>query len=114
MSREDQPSPTGLGLTWASRIIAVSLEMFLPGVAGAWLDERFGLRFLALVGFAFGLAIGLSHLILITRALNPTKASKSQTSTPNSTSPPTASLPPIHQLDADQESKRPNQGASDE
>jgi hypothetical protein len=58
----------GEALDWASRIMAVALEMVLPGLAGHWLDGRFGTSFLVLVGFIFGLTIGVWHLLLMTRA----------------------------------------------
>ena len=46
-----------------ARITAVALEMVLPGLAGLWLDHRFGTSFLVLVGFAAGLVAGVWHLI---------------------------------------------------
>lgn len=63
----DSPSSLSLGLTWAYRIIAVAAEMVLPGLAGAWLDRRFGTGFLALAGFGLGVSLGLWHLIVMTR-----------------------------------------------
>jgi hypothetical protein len=32
-------------MAWVSRITAIGLTMFLPGVAGSWLDGRLGTRF---------------------------------------------------------------------
>ena len=52
-----------LATEWVARIFAISLVMFLPGLAGQWLDERFGTRFLALVGFGFGFCAGLGGLL---------------------------------------------------
>ena len=43
------------GMVWASRIIAIGLSMFLPGVIGGWLDDRFGLRLLGPAGFSWDL-----------------------------------------------------------
>jgi hypothetical protein len=57
-------------LTWVSRIMAVGLEMVLPGLAGQWLDARFGTGFLGPLGFVFGLIAGLWHLIVMTRPPN--------------------------------------------
>jgi len=56
-----------VALVWVSRITTVGLEMVLPGLAGHWLDQRFGTQFLAIAGFAFGLTAGIWHLIIMTR-----------------------------------------------
>lgn len=63
----DPFSPMGIAMEWAARIMAVALEMVLPGLAGMWLDRRLGTRFLVLLGFAFGLVAGMWHLIRATR-----------------------------------------------
>ena len=55
-------------MEWVSRITTVALEMVLPGVAGQWLDRRWGTNFLGLAGFALGLAVGVWHLLLMARA----------------------------------------------
>jgi len=60
---QDDLSPVALAMDWAARIMAVSLEMVLPGLAGVWLDRRLGTQFMALVGFAFGMLAGLVHLM---------------------------------------------------
>ena len=56
-----------LAFEWVARIFAVSLLMFMPGVAGQWLDNRFSTNFLALVGFAFGFCAGLGVLLVMVR-----------------------------------------------
>lgn len=61
-------SPIGDALVWSSRIMALSLMMFLPGVAGNWLDERLGTRFLGPVGLVLGFAVVLLRLVQIGRA----------------------------------------------
>lgn len=55
------------GVQWAAKISTIGLEMVLPGVAGWWLGNRFGIPFLALLGLAIGVPLGLWHLILMTR-----------------------------------------------
>ena len=67
MAREPHPSPVGEALAWASRIIAVGCVMFLPAVAGSWLDARAGTGFLAPVGLVVGFVAGLSWLIHLSR-----------------------------------------------
>lgn len=62
---EDRP-PLALATEWVARITTISLEMVLPGLAGQWLDERWGTGFLGLTGFGLGLAIGIWHLLLMT------------------------------------------------
>lgn len=57
-----------LAIEWVSRITTVALEMVLPGILGAWLDGKWGTSFLGLVGFAFGVAVGLWHLLRMTKA----------------------------------------------
>jgi hypothetical protein len=37
--------------------------MFLPAVAGNWLDTRFGTRFLGPAGLVLGFIIGLTWLV---------------------------------------------------
>jgi hypothetical protein len=60
-------SPIADAVEWVSRITVVALEMVLPGLAGQWLDERYGLSFLALLGFALGLTVGIWHLLVMTK-----------------------------------------------
>ncbi len=61
-------SPLALAAEWVSRITTVSLEMVLPGLAGQWLDRRWGTGYLGLVGFAIGLTGGMWHLLRMTGA----------------------------------------------
>jgi hypothetical protein len=65
----DQRSPTAIAYQWASRIITISIEMVLPGLAGYWLDQRIGLvPLFTVVGFGGGLVIGMWHLIRMSSA----------------------------------------------
>ena len=68
MPPSSRGSPIGDALVWSSRIMALGLMMFLPGVAGNWLDERLGTRFLGPVGLALGFAVALLRLAQIGRA----------------------------------------------
>lgn len=61
--RPDVESPVGEALAWASRIMAIGLAMFLPAVAGGWLDARLGLRFCGPAGLVLGFAAGLTWLV---------------------------------------------------
>ena len=63
MQNEPHPSPIGEALAWVSRIMAIGLTMFLPGVAGGWLDERLGIRVLGPLGFAAGLGGAILWLV---------------------------------------------------
>ena len=63
-------------MEWVSRIMAVSIEMVVPGLAGQWLDARLGTKFLVLVGFALGLTLGIWHLLVMTKAAGATGAAK--------------------------------------
>jgi ABC-type transport system involved in cytochrome c biogenesis permease subunit len=57
----------GEALTWASRIIAVGVAMFLPAVAGNWADDRLGTAFLGPAGLVVGFVAGLAWLVRIGR-----------------------------------------------
>ncbi len=50
-------------MVWASRIMAIGLAMFLPAVAGSWLDARFGTRALGPLGLVLGFVAGLSWIV---------------------------------------------------
>lgn len=62
----DGRSPIAEAMEWVSRIFAVAVVMVLPGLAGQWLDKRWGTGFLALVGFAVGLTSGIAYLVKTT------------------------------------------------
>lgn len=63
----DQRSPIAIGYEWSSRVVAISLEMVVPGLAGYWLDGRLGTRALfTLLGFALGMYVAIRHLIALT------------------------------------------------
>jgi len=67
MPRESHPSPVGEALAWASRIIAMGCVMFLPAVAGRWLDARAGSGFFAPLGLVVGFVAGLSWIVQLSR-----------------------------------------------
>ncbi|MDA1041119.1 MAG: hypothetical protein O3A37_12645 [Planctomycetota bacterium] len=56
-------SPVGEAMTWAARIIAIGVAMFLPAVAGGWLDDRLGTSFFAAAGLVLGFIAGLTWLV---------------------------------------------------
>lgn len=68
-------------------MIAVSLEMVLPGIVGHWLDGRWGTEFLAIVGFMFGSILGVWHLLVMVGAVGKRRRSRNPTPPP----PPSAS-----------------------
>jgi len=57
-------------MEWVSRITTVALMMVLPGLAGTWLDKRWGTGFIGLLGFALGVPAGIWYLLQMTRAKN--------------------------------------------
>ena len=64
MAAPNPPSPLSDGITWAYRIIAVSLEIGLPALLGSMLDRWWGTGPIAtLIGALFGLVVGMYHLI---------------------------------------------------
>lgn len=54
-------------MVWASRIMAVGMAMFLPAVAGTWLDGRLGTAFLGLAGLVVGFVAGIGWLAQLGR-----------------------------------------------
>lgn len=64
-------SPVGDAMAWAARIIAIGLVMFLPAVAGGWLDQRLGTAFLAPIGLVLGFTSGLTWLIQLQKRRKP-------------------------------------------
>jgi hypothetical protein len=65
----DDRSQIAKAYQWATRIMVVSLEMVLPGLAGNWVDGRLGTKVLfTLLGFAAGCTAAVMHLIRMTRA----------------------------------------------
>lgn len=63
----DETPPSAAAADWISRILAASATMLLPGLAGGWLDTRWGTNFLALVGFLLGVSLGTWYLIVVTQ-----------------------------------------------
>jgi hypothetical protein len=65
----DDRSQLARAYQWATRIMVVSLEMVLPGLAGYWIDSHLGTVILfTLIGFGFGTTAAVVHLIQMTRA----------------------------------------------
>ena len=75
VAEQDERPPLVVALEWVSKITAVAIEMVVPGIIGAWLDQRWGTSFLVLVGFAIGLGVGIWHLLILTGTGN-SKGSK--------------------------------------
>lgn len=55
------------GVQWVSKITTVALEMVVPVVIGIWLDQKFGTRFLGVLGILLGLPLGIWHLLKMTK-----------------------------------------------
>ena len=66
VAEPDERPPLVVALEWVSKITAVAIEMVLPGIFGAWLDQRWGTSFVVLGGFAVGLSVGIWHLLILT------------------------------------------------
>jgi hypothetical protein len=47
--------------------MAIGLTMFLPGLAGNWLDARLGTRILGPLGFVVGFGTALAWLVSLGR-----------------------------------------------
>jgi uncharacterized protein YqgC (DUF456 family) len=57
-------------MEWVAKITTVALEMFLPAIAGGYLDRRQGTQHWALVGLVLGFVVGMWHLLQMTRGTN--------------------------------------------
>jgi hypothetical protein len=57
---------------WVGRIFAILFFMIGPGVAGLWLDRKFGTKFLTAMGFVFGMALGTYVLLILVNVKRPT------------------------------------------
>ena len=67
MARPPQGSPIGEAMVWVSRITAIGLVMFLPGVAGGWLDTRLGTSCFGLAGLVLGFSAAITWLVQLQR-----------------------------------------------
>jgi F0F1-type ATP synthase assembly protein I len=68
MTSPDGRSPLARASEWATRIMTVSLEMVLPGLAGYWLDQKLHtVALFMLIGFALGGTAAVVHLLHLTR-----------------------------------------------
>lgn len=73
----DGRSAAARAAEWASRIMTISLEMVLPGLAGYWLDTKLGTQVVfLLVGFALGGYLAFLQLKAI--AQSTTKSTKNR------------------------------------
>ena len=60
----DELSPLGRAIQWVGVGTTAAAMMVLPTVVGQWLDDRWGTRYLALVGIAVGLSTGIYYLVV--------------------------------------------------
>jgi hypothetical protein len=60
-------NPIGVAMGWVAKITTVALEMVIPGALGAWADDRWGTSYLALLGLALGVTVGIWHLVQMTK-----------------------------------------------
>jgi F0F1-type ATP synthase assembly protein I len=71
---EDGRSTIAVAYAWAWRVIVISLEMVVPGMAGYWIDTRMGTTALFLIlGLIAGMAVGILHLVQIARGASKPK-----------------------------------------
>jgi hypothetical protein len=54
-------------MEWVTKITTVGLEMALPAIGGAYLDQRLRSTYWALIGLVFGVVVGMWHLLQMTR-----------------------------------------------
>jgi hypothetical protein len=71
-----QQTPWEQSAQWFSRSLAAALIMVVPGIIGSLLDQRWGTRFLAPLGFGFGLTAGTAGLLVLVRRFSPPAGGK--------------------------------------
>jgi hypothetical protein len=71
-----------------SKVGAAVVVMVVPGVVGLWLDKEWDTGFLALLGFLFGVPMGIYYLLEISGAFRIWKRKSPKSQSP-SNSPPT-------------------------
>lgn len=65
----DDRSALARAYAWASRIMVVSLEMVLPGLAGHWIDQQLGtVALFLLLGLIVGGVAASVHLLHMLRS----------------------------------------------
>lgn len=52
---------------WFARTIAIVLVMIAPGALGAWLDKQMGTNFITAIGFAAGMVLAITLLMVFVR-----------------------------------------------
>lgn len=63
----DMHRATGAGFDWASRVLTVVVVMVGPGLAGDWLDQKWGTAFMGPLGFIVGVPLGIYYLVQVTK-----------------------------------------------
>lgn len=82
MKSPDGRSPVARAWEWATRIMTISVEMVLPGLAGYWVDQRLKtLPLFMLIGFALGCTLAVVSLKQLVRSASArrTNAAESET-----------------------------------
>jgi hypothetical protein len=69
MSRQRDANVVGEAMSWASRIMAIGLTMFIPAVVGGWLDDRWGTAMLGPLGLVAGFSVAIIWLARIGRSI---------------------------------------------
>ncbi len=73
-SPPEQRPPIAVAMEWVGRIFVLGIEMVLPGLAGQWLDAKFGTTpWITLVGFGLGLTLAIMHLVFLSAPIQKNK-----------------------------------------
>lgn len=68
-----------------ARVAAAVVAMVGPGLAGQWLDQRWGTGFLALLGFLFGIPFGVYYLLETSRSVSRQRGTTPRSQPPSET-----------------------------
>ena len=84
MTSPDDRSPIARASVWVTRIMTISLEMVLPGLAGYWLDQKLHtVALFMLIGFALGCTAAVMSLIQLTRSASAKQESEETVNSEN-------------------------------
>lgn len=71
VNRVTEQTPWERSSEWFGRTIAIVLVMIAPGFAGNFLDQKFGTQLFMPLGFATGVILGISVLVILGNKLTP-------------------------------------------
>lgn len=63
----DERSPLAIAMSMTSRVTTISLMTAMPGIAGAWIDSRWGTSLFLPLGIVLGFIFGTFQLVQLAK-----------------------------------------------